>query len=229
MVSIVHPSYFTKLPSTGAKVKFRPFTVKEEKNLLLALQENDINTVVDSIKSTITTCTFGSVNPDEVPYYDVEYLFLQIRAKSVGEILELIGSCECSPTAKTPFTADIDDTVVTPKPTGNKRIAITQTGYTIEFKHPSIEDFASIIKTEGDAASDVVAKCVVQIFSDDELIEMDLAGKTEFIDSMSPLQQKELLMFLKNMPVTQIPTKYKCTACGKDHESKLSGFENFFV
>lgn len=229
MVSIVHPAYFTKLPSNGVKVKFRPFTVKEEKSLLLALQENDVNVVVDSIKSTISACTYGQVDPDKITYYDVEFLFLQIRAKSVGEVLELIGSCECSPTAKTPFTADIDDTVVTPLPSGNKRISITQTGYTVEFKHPSIEDFANIIKTEGEAASDVVAKCIVQIFSDDEMIDMDMAGKIEFIESMSPIQQKELMLFLKNMPITQIPTKYKCVACGKDHVSKLSGFENFFV
>lgn len=229
MVSIVHPSYFTKLPSTGEKVKFRPFTVKEEKNLLLALQENDINVVVDSIKSTITACTMGKVNPDEIPYYDSEFLFLQIRSKSVGEVLDLIGSCECSATAKTPFSVDIESVVVTPTPTGNKRISITQSGYTVEFRHPSIEDFAEIIKTNGDAASDVVAKCIVQVFSDDEIIDMDIHGKIEFVESMSPIQQKELVSYLKNMPMTQIPTQYKCVACGKDHTSKMSGFENFFV
>ena len=229
MVSIVHPSYFTKLPSTGEKVKFRPFTVKEEKSLLLALQENDVNVVVDAIKSTISACTSGTVDPDKIPYYDSEFLFLQIRAKSVGEVLELIGSCDCSPTAKTPFSADIEDTQVLPKPSGNKRIAISQSGYVVEFRHPSIDDFAEIIKTNGDAASDVVAKCVVQVFTDDEIIDMDLAGKIEFIESMSPLQQKELVSYLKNMPMTQIPTKYSCKACGKEHISKLSGFENFFV
>jgi hypothetical protein len=229
MTTIVHPSYFTALPSTGEKVKFRPFTVKEEKNLLLALQENDVNVIVDSIKSTITACTSGQVDPDKIPYYDSEFLFLQIRAKSVGEVLDLIGSCDCGPTVKTPFSADIESTVVTPKPTGNKRISIPQSGYVVEFRHPSIEDFAEIIKTNGEAASDVVANCVVQVFTDDEIIEMDTKGKIEFVESMSPLQQKELVSYLKNMPMTQIPTQYRCVGCGKEHKSRLSGFENFFV
>jgi hypothetical protein len=156
-------------------------------------------------------------------------LFLQIRAKSVGEVLDLIGSCECDASAKTPFTADIDTVTVLPKPSGTKRIHIADGSYTVEFRHPSIEDFAKIISSNGEAASDVVANCIVQIFTDEEIVEMDFAGKVEFVESMSPKQQKELMVFMKNMPMTEIPTSYKCVKCGKDHNSKLSGFENFFV
>jgi len=227
--SIILPTYITKQPSTGKEVKFRPFTVKEEKALLLALQEEDITTVTTAIKNTVGVCTSWELDPETTPYYDVEYVFLKIRSKSVGEILDLIGSCECSPTAKTPFSVDIGDTVVKPSPVENINIKIPDTTYTVIARHPSISDFASLAQTNGESATQVVANCITSVFTDDEVMSWDSTEKMEFVESMSPKQQKELAQFLKNMPMTSIPTKYKCKACGKEHVGSLSGFENFFV
>ena len=107
MNKIILPEYITKQPSTGNKITFRPFTVKEEKSLLLALQENDVNIVVNAIKSVVRVCTDNKLDVEKIPYYDMEYIFLQIRAKSIGETIDLIGSCDCSETAKTEFDVDI--------------------------------------------------------------------------------------------------------------------------
>lgn len=225
--TIVQPTYTTTQPSTGNKVKFRPFTVKEEKALLLALQEDDIVTVSDNIKNIVSACT--SIDPDQVPYYDIEYIFLQIRSKSVGEIIELIGSCECSEKAKTDFEIDIRDTKINPEPYGNLVLKIEGTPYTIELRHPSLSDFAKFMGVNIDTSTEVVANSIVSIYTDSEVMDWNINQKNEFLDSMTPKQQKEISKFLQNMPMVELPINYTCKTCGKKHTDKMSGFQNFFV
>lgn len=226
-IKIIQPTYLTKLPSTGETVKFRPFNVREEKALLLALQEDDIDTITNAIKNTIIACTFGEVAPEEVPYYDVEYLYLQIRSKSIGEIIELRGSCDCTE-KKTEFSVDIADIVIEPKP-GTKFITkIPDTGYSMEFRHPSIDDFSLSIKNP-ESSETIVASCIVSVFTDDEIMNWSKEEKLEFVESMTTKQQRDIAVFLENMPLVKIPTKYKCVVCGKEHISAISGFESFFV
>lgn len=229
MSKIIQPTYIAKLPSTGQKVTFRPFTVKEEKALLLALQEESIETVTLAIQNTIIACTNGEINPKDIPYYDTEYLFLQIRSKSIGEIIDLVGGCDCSETAKTEFQVDIGDTVVEPKPNGLLTIKIPDTNYTMQVSHPSIDDFAILVESEGNAAEDVVANCIKAIMTDDEILNWTFEEKRAFVDSMTPKQQKDVTKFLKDMPITKIPTKYVCKSCGKEHSRSLSGYQNFFI
>jgi hypothetical protein len=212
MAHIIQPTYSTTQPSTGKTVKFRPFTVKEEKALLLALQEESITAVTDAISNVISACTDGRVDPQQIPYYDAEYLFLQIRSKSVGEIIDLVGSCDCSPKAKTQFSVDIADTVVEPKPTGIFTVKIPDSNYTMQVDHPSIDDFASLVKSEGESAIEVVVNCTKSVMTDDEVLDWSQKEKLEFVESMTPKQQKDISKFLKDMPLTKIPAKYKCSA-----------------
>lgn len=226
-MKIIQPTYVTKQPSTGKSIQFRPFTVKEEKALMLALQEADIETVTVAIKNVISACT--DIDPNAVPYYDIEYIFLQIRSKSIGEVIEMIGGCECDPKSKTEFIVDIADTKIEPSPKEFEIIQIPDTKYTIKICHPSINDFAKLIATNGDCAINIVANCVMSIMTDDEVMDWSYTEILEFVESMSPKQQKLVASFLKNMPIVQIPTKYKCKMCGKEHNSSLKGFENFFI
>lgn len=228
-MKIIQPTYVTKQPSTGKQVKFRPFTVLEEKALMLALQEADVETVVVAIKNVVTACTDGAVHPETTPYYDIEYIFLQIRAKSIGEIIDMIGSCECSEKAKTEFSVDIADTKVIPAPVESVIITIPDTTYTIKIRHPSIDDFAKLINTNGEYATHVVANCIQSVMTAEEILDWNENEKLEFVESMSPKQQKLVAAFLKDMPITQIPAKYTCNACGKVHDRALKGFENFFI
>jgi T4 bacteriophage base plate protein len=225
---IVQPTYLTKQPSTGKSVKYRPFTVREEKSLLLALQEDDIETVANAIKSIVSVCTDGKVDPENAPYYDVEYLFLQIRSKSVGEIIELVGSCQCGPDKKTDFQIDIGDIKIEPAPTTDNKLSILDTNYTIEFRHPSIDDIVITHKT-GDMSEHVVANCMGTVFTDDEVLNWTHDEKLELVESMTPKQQKNIGAFLKNMPMVKMDASYTCRHCNKHHKNVVSGFENFFI
>jgi len=227
---IILPTYTTKLPSTGKTVTFRPFTVREEKALLLALQENNLDTVAVAIKNTIEVCTSGVIDPDVYPYYDIEYLFLQIRSKSVGEILNLSGSCDCKNNAKTDFTVDLSTVTVTPEPKESFKIRIPDSGYTVVMRHPSLSDFITAFKVDDeDTGTATVAKCITQIFSEDEVFDWSLQEKIEFVESMSPKQQKDITTFLNEMPTVNLDVSYVCQHCGKEHKQIMSGFENFFI
>lgn len=228
MTTIVLPKYITTQPSNGQKISFRPFTVKEEKTLLLALQEGQASTISEAIKNLVNICTDGKV-PTDAPYYDLEYIFLQIRAKSVGEVLDLIGLCSCHPSAKTKFAIDIDSAFIDPKPEKNYQIKIPDTNYTLTVRHPSIDDFIQTLETNGDNATQVVANCIQTIYTDDEVIDWTPEEKLEFVESMTTKQQRDIAQFLRNMPMVKLPTKYKCGLCGKEHNEFLQGFSNFFV
>lgn len=230
MKKLILPTYTSKLPSTGKTITFRPFTVREEKALLLALQENNLDTVAAAIKNTIDVCTSGVINPDVYPYYDIEYLFLQIRSKSVGEILNLSGSCDCKENAKTDFTVDLSTVTVTPEPKESFKIKIPDSGYTVVMRHPSLSDFISAFKVGNeDSGTETVAKCITQIFSDDEIFVWNLQEKIEFVESMSPKQQRDITTFLNEMPTVNLDVSYTCQHCGKKHDQIMSGFENFFI
>lgn len=225
---ILQATYLAKQPSTGKNISFRPFTVKEEKALMLALQENNVEIVTEAIKSIVEVCTDGKIDPSKTPYYDIEYIFLQIRSKSIGEIIDMVGGCECGP-VKNEFSVDIADTIVDPAPIEKKVIQIPDTDYTIEIRHPSIDDFARLINTDGECANEVVANCITTVITTDEVMDWNDQEKLDFVESMTPKQQKMVALFLKDMPITQIPVKYTCKACGKEHSRTLKGFENFFI
>lgn len=226
---IIQPIYIAKQPSTGKSIKFRPFTVKEEKALLLALQESSIETTVEAIKNVVSVCTDGAIDTAKAPYYDIEYIFLQIRSKSVGEIIELVGSCECGPTKKTEFMVDIASCTISPSPNGTAKLKIAGTPYTVEIKHPSIDDFMLKIEGTENAAEQVVANCIVMVYTDEEVMTWSNVEKLEFIESMTTKQQKDICTFLSDMPMVKLPANYTCRHCGKEHATILSGFENFFV
>jgi len=185
---IIQPTYVTIQPSTGKKIQFRPFTVKEEKALLLALQESDIDTVAVAINNVITACT--DLDPTQIPYYDVEYIFLQIRAKSIGEVIDMIGGCSCSEDAKTEFTIDITEATVLPAPPKENIFKVDGTQYSVQIEHPSILNFANLINTNAESSFEVVASCIKAVYTDEEVLDWGMKEKIEFVESMTPKQQK---------------------------------------
>lgn len=229
MTKIVQPTYVATQPSTGDKVNFRPFTVKEEKALLLALQEDNMETMAAAIKSLISACTDEKIDPIKVPYYDLEFLFLQIRSKSVGELIDLVGSCDCSEEAKTQFSVDISTTLLEPTPAKKTDIRIVDTPYTVSVMHPHLDDFVKLYKSGGALATEVVTNCILSIYTDEEVMDWTYQEKLDFVESMTSKQQKDLAVFLKNMPMVKIPAKYNCISCGKEHDAPLSGISNFFL
>lgn len=224
---IIQPTYFTTQPSTGKKISFRPFTVKEEKVLLLALQESDIETVAMAINNVIKVCT--DLNPEEIPYYDTEYIFLQIRSKSVGELVDMIGGCTCDPAAKTEFVIDVTEATVSPEPIKDNIFKVEGTPYSVKMQHPAILDFSTLIKTNAEASFEVVANCIKEVYTDEEVLDWSTKEKLSLVESMSPKQQKEISNFMKKMPRVQLHSNYKCKKCGKEHNRTTTGFSNFFL
>ena len=222
--------YTTKLPSTGKSVQFRPFSVREEKILLLALQEDSIDTLALTIQNLVSVCTDGKIDTTTTPYYDIEFLFLQIRSKSIGEVVDLVGTCDCGPGKQTEFSVDIGDVTIEPAPpVGIVSLIIPDTQYSIEMRHPSLDDFVRTIKSSGDDAAEVVANCIAKVYTDEEVMNWDFKEKLEFVESMTTKQQREITSFLNKMPMVKLPASYKCRHCGKEHTNVMSGFENFFV
>lgn len=228
MTKIVLPTYIAKLPSSDKSVAFRPFTVKEEKALLLALEENNLEGVAQTIANTVFSCTDGKVDVNSTPYYDIEYLFLQIRSKSVGEFVDLIGKCDCEENAKTSFSIDVTKSKINGKVDKNV-FHIPGTKYDIELRHPSLTDFVTVFNDKKLSGTDILANCITSVFSEEEQYDWSMKEKQEFLESMSPIQQKEISKFLDTMPMVELDASYNCVKCGKHHEQILSGFENFFI
>lgn len=225
MSKLIQPTYSTKQPSTGKTITFRPFTVKEEKALMLTLQEADIETTTIAIKDIIAACT--SLDPDKIPYYDVEYIYLQIRSKSIGETIDMIGGCTCDPKVQTDFFIDLTQAELSIDPTTiNRMIPVDK--YLIEIQHPNISDFALTIKKDAQNANQVVANCIRAIYIGDEKQDWSYDETLEFVESMTTLQQKPIAEFMRQMPTVSLRSKYKCK-CGIEHDRKMSGFQNFFL
>jgi len=229
MTKIIQPTYVTTQPSTGKKIQYRPYTIKEEKALLYALQDGSLDAIVAAIKNTVNACTEGALDPSIAPYYDAEYVFLQIRSKSVGEVVDLKGGCDEGKPGETDFTVDIQDIVIEPKPESHIVIKIPQSNYTVKFRHPTIDEFASIYESGGENASDVIASCLVSVYTDDESFDWSTQEKIDFVDSMNPIQQKQIAAWMANMPKIKLTGSYTCKGCGKLHTKTVSGFQNFFV
>lgn len=228
MLKIVQPTYTLQLPSNGKHVNFRPFVVKEEKALLLAIQEDKPKAIIENIKSIVKACTFDEVDPNKIAYYDLEYIFLMIRAKSVSEHVELIGGCECG--AKTDFIVDVEKAAVEGL-NQKSTFKIADSDYYVEMTHPSIDYF---INDEVDESEEEqyksAAKSIKAVYTDDEVFDsMTDKEKVEFLDSLTSKQQKPIAEFIRQMPRLVVKGEYDCVKCGTHHSADVSGVERFFV
>lgn len=232
-MKILQPTYIMRMPSSNKEVKFRPFTVKEEKALLLAMEEKNPDSVVAIVESLIDSCTFGELDPKKIAYYDLEYAFLQIRAKSVGEIVELVGLCDCSPDAQTDFTVSLEDANVE----GLKQkdlINVEEIGYFAKMKHPTLKDLTKQSKIDENSSDDEffkdLAEMIDYVATEDEVYDsMTLDEKVEWVSSLTSKQQRPFAEYISQMPRLTLQGKYKCKMCGKDHSVNVAGLQNFFV
>lgn len=223
---IIQPKYSCILPSDSKKIEFRPFVVSEEKALLLAIQEGDIDSIADALHMLLSVCTDGVFDSKVRPFYDSEFLFLKIRSKAIGEVLDLVGKCECNEQVRNEFTVDIDDMRVEPTPSSKDHFKIDGTSIYMKFRHPSLFNF---LEHDDTNSVSILASCITEIYDDDEQLDLSIQKKLELLNSMTSKQQGELKKFLADMPAVKLDASYKCKACSKEHNYVLSGFENFFV
>ena len=220
----------TVLPSTDAVIKFRPFLVKEEKLLLTALEDTTQSSMMNAIKGIINNCVQEKIDVDKLPIFDIEYLFLQLRAKSVGEEIEVgikCPKCEFS----IPTTINTDDIKVS-KPEGHNRKIMITDEIGVMLSYP-------VMTTEGITSEDgmaIVKDCIDMIFTEEETHERGSftdAELTEFVESMDTQQFMKIRQFFEAMPKIKHDVRINCPKCiekeeGGEQTVTLEGLASFF-
>ena len=231
---IVTPSYELTLPSNGKKIRYRPFLVKEEKILILAIESDSLKEISRSIKDILKNCILTKgVKVDELPTFDIEYLFLNIRSRSIGESIELVVTCPDDGETKVNTTIYIDEIEVKKNKEHSTDIKIDDT-YTMRMKYPSLDEFIDEnfnFEGQSDNSFDIIASCIDMVFSEEEAWEAKDCTKKElieFVEQMNSSQFKEIEKFFDTMPqlshqieVVNPKTKVKSTVT-------LEGLASFF-
>lgn len=224
---ISSPVFKAKLPSSGREVKYRPFTVKEEKILLMASQSKDTTSVVDAIKQIMDNCILDDVDVNKLATFDVEYLFIQLRSKSVDNIMQL-RFVEDGHTYE--VEVDLDEIVVDTPEKKSNQIKLND-DVTITMRYPSFE---MIEKLQGGKEGDVVeviSNSIDKIINGDEILDLDDYSKdeiTSFIESFTSKNMRDIEGFFASMPKVKIDLKY-VTKDGEKKVKEVSGLQNFFT
>ena len=232
--TIVTPSYELTLPSNGKKIKYRPFLVKEEKILILAIESNSMKDISRAIKDVLKNCILTKgVKIDELPTFDIEYLFLNIRSRSVGESIDLVITCPDDNETKVNTQIYIDEIKVKKNKDHNPDIKLDDT-YTMRLKYPSLDQFIDDnfnFDLDRDNSFDIISSCIDIVFSDEEAWEAKDCTKKElleFVERLNSSQFKEVENFFDTMPqlsheieVENPKTKVKSTVT-------LEGLASFF-
>ena len=235
---IATPTYELTLPSTGKKIKYRPFLVKEEKVLVLALESENIKQITNAVKAILKDCISTRIKVDTLPTFDIEYLFLNIRAKSVGEALDLVVTCPDDNETTVPVKVYIDEIEVLQDEDHTTDINLDG-NLTLRMKYPSLEQFiennfefgekndSSIIEK----SFDVIASCIDMVFDkEDSWAAADCTHNEliEWLDTLNSSQFKEVEKFFETMP--KLTHTFKVTNPNTKVESEvtLEGLSSFF-
>jgi len=233
---IATPTYELVIPSTGKKIKYRPFLVKEEKVLILAMESEDMNTIATAVKDVIKNCIITrGVKVEELATFDIEYLFLNIRGKSVGEEVEVLITCPDDGTTKVPAVIALDEIEVVFDDEHNKDIRLDDT-LTMRLKYPSMDQFIKSNFVLNDISVDdtfeVVMSCIEQIYNEEESWSSKDCTKKEmkeFIEQLSSKQFKEIEKFFETMPKMSHTVKVTNPETGVESDVVLEGLASFFA
>ena len=234
---IATPTYELELPSTGQTIQYRPFLVKEEKLLVLALEGEDVKEITTAIKNVIKSCiqTKG-IKVDTLPTFDIEYLFLNIRGKSVGEEIEVKLLCSDDNETYVPVKIPIDEIKVVKNDEHTNKIKL-DANLMMEMKYPSLAEF---IKNNFDFAQDatmdqsfdLIASCIDKIYTEDEVWATEDCTKkeiVEFLEQMNSSQFKEIEKFFETMPKLSHTVTVRNPKTKKDNEIVIEGLAGFFA
>ena len=234
---IATPVYELELPSTGKTIEYRPFLVKEEKVLVIALESEDTKQITTAIKNVIRNCikTKG-VKVEDLPTFDIEYLFLNIRGKSVGEEIEVNVTCPDDGETQVPVTINLDDIEVQKNDEHTNRIKVDDS-IMMEMKYPSLDQFIKNNfdfndKNAMDQSFELIATCIDKIFTEDEVWAVEDCSKKEivdFLEQMNSSQFKEIEKFFETMPKLSHSIKVKNPKTKKENTVVIEGLAGFFA
>ena len=227
-----NPNYEMELPSTGEKIEYRPFLVKEQKILMMAMESEDVTAQSKAVVDIIKNCTFGAIDDkvETLPTFDIEYMFLQIRQKSVGETVDITVTCPDDGETKVPVTVNLEDINVVKTEGHDTTIMITdKIGLTMRYptmKQLMSYDMSKITTMEG--TFKVINDCLENVFDENEVYEeMNSKELQEFIEQMTTEQFQKVSEFFNTMPKLKHTLKVKNPNTGVENEVVLEGMQSF--
>ena len=224
--------YELEQPSTGETIKYRPFLVKEQKTLMMASESNDDKQVKEALAGLISNCTFSKVDPFKVPIFDVEFLFLRIRGKSVGEKIDLSLLCPDDNKTRVNKSVNLEEIGVNMKVGHTNEINITDNIKMI-MRYPTLDDMSDM-SADANNIEDVfsmIRRCVHEIHDGEKVYnKVDISDKEleEFIDSLTGEQFEELGGFFETMPKVQHSVEVTNPKTKKKGEVIIEGIQSFF-
>lgn len=231
------PTYELEIPSIKKTVKYRPFLVKEEKILIIAMESEDPKQITEAVKDVISNCIITKgIKVDSLATFDIEYLFLNIRGKSVGETAEVLITCPDDGQTQVPVTINLDDIKVEVNDEHSRDILLDD-NLSVRMKYPSIQEFIknNFIRNDQISVDDtfgVIISCIEQIYNEEESWSASDCTKkelTDFLESLSSKQFKKIEKFFETMP--KLSHTIKVTNPNTDIENKivLEGLTSFFA
>lgn len=236
------PIYTVKLLSTGKPVRFRPFTVKEEKLFLMTNETDDVKAILETTKQVLNNCILDEVDIENLPMFDIENIFLNIRARSVGEIIKLNYKCnnivtnEKGEDSKCDNLVNIELNVLEIKPEENnqhdKKIVISE-NVGIVMKYPSFKLFENVnLSDDPNSIIETALKCIDYIYDKDNIYyskDIPKQELDEFIDSLQSKDLEKIKKFFETMPKLKKQVHFKCKKCEYEENINVEGIESFFV
>jgi len=230
----VLPTYELEIPSNGKKIKFRPFVVKEEKLLLLALDTNDEKEIEKAVRTLLKGCIQSRIKIEDLAIFDLEYIFLQIRSVSVGDIVEMNVTCNDDDTTKVRYNLNLSEIKVI-KPEGHSNKIMLGDKLGVIMKYPSWNEFISgsimgQVPT-ADGVSKIIAECIDQIFDAEDVYDSSTTSKKEFIEFMEGLTNEQFAKiqeFFETTPRLEHSFAVKNPNTGEMSEFTIRGLANFF-
>ena len=224
-------TYELKLPSTGKTIKYRPFLVKEQKILMLAQESEDDKQIERAFADIISSCTFEKLNPYKMPLFDIEYIFLRLRGKSVGEKVTLNVLCPDDEETRVDVDINLEDVGVLTNDDHTNEVELTK-DIKIVMKYPTLSDMTGFSE-KGEVLSifEMIKNCVQEIHSGEEIYNsVDISSKEldEFIGNMSTQNFEELGKFFETMPKLQHVIKIKNPKTKKTGKVTIEGMQSFF-
>jgi len=238
------PVYETKLISSGKTIKYRPFLVKEQKLFLMAAQAADEKETIDVVKQVLNNCILTDIDVDDLPTFDLEYLFMQLRARSVGEVVNL--KYNCNNTLKDDKGEDkacgglvkFDLNLLEIEPTrseehSNKIVISDKLG--VVMKYPTLKmigDTKALQDESIESIMDIIIKCIDYIYDADQMYYAKDSTQEELMEFVESMQQDDLekiQKFFTTMPKMSKPLDFKCGKCGYEEKIVVEGIQNFFV
>ena len=228
------PTYELEIPSTDEKIKYRPFLVKEEKILMMAMESKKSSDIVQAVKDIVSECTFNKINMSDMPMFDIEYIFLQIRSKSVDEVSKLKLLCPDDGKTYAEIELNLNEVKVQVGDDHTNKIELND-GMGIIMKYPTIDSFreSGIQDINASNMLEVIGSCILQIYEKKGEKTYDPKDQTkkeltEFIEQLNTKQFREVQKFFDTMPKLKHEIKIKNPKTKKESNITLTGLNDFF-